>query len=203
MLKSGIRRVDQTCMSDESTQDGLRLGFLAAMELPNSGYVGGLLVTNRFGRPLEFQCTAPVKPNRTQEILYGPTLRPYVLGELIGKTLVERVDVKPHLVLTEQMDILELRNHISIPVALINEDSIDAGSQPSPLLETAPNAAPQAPANSVRIGRHALRFHQAHPQDREAVQQATRVVSNEVDLSEPFDRIREALNETLQAGVVR
>ncbi|MCH7686544.1 MAG: hypothetical protein IH899_07675 [Planctomycetes bacterium] len=186
-------------MSEESKQDELRLGFLAAMEVPNSGYVGGLLVTNRFGRPLEFQCTAPVRPNRTQEILYGPTLRPFLLGELIGKTLVERVDVKPHLVLTEQQDLLELRNHISIPVALIDEESIAAHPQPSPLLE----AAPEAPANSVRIGRHALRFHQAHQQDREAVQQATRRVSNEVDLSEPFDRIREALNETLQAGAVR
>ncbi|MCH7987846.1 MAG: hypothetical protein IID46_01710 [Planctomycetes bacterium] len=186
-------------MSEESTQDELRLGFLAAMEVPNSGYVGGLLVTNRFGRPLEFQCTSPVRPNRTQEILYGPTLRPFLLGELIGKTLVERVDVKPHLVLTEQSDLLELRNHISIPVALIQEESITVHPQPSPLLETVP----EAPEKSIRIGRHALRFHQAHQQDREAVQQATRRVSNEVDLSEPFDRIREALNETMQAGAVR
>ena len=186
-------------MSEENKQEELRLGFLTAMEVPNSGYVGGILVTNRFGRPLEFQCTSPVRPNRTQEILYGPTLRPFLLGELIGKTLVERVDVKPHLVLTEQADLLELRNHISIPVALINEESIAARPQPSPLLE----AVPEAPAKSIQIGRHVLRFHQAHQQDREAVQQATRRVSNEVDLSEPFDRIREALKETLQAGAIR
>jgi hypothetical protein len=186
-------------MPEDSKQDELRLGFLAAMEVPNRGYVGGLLVTNRFGRPLEFQCTAPVRANRTQEILYGPTLRPFLLGELIGKTLVERVDVKPHLVLTEQTDLLELRNHVSIPVALVNEESIAAHPQSSPLLE----AAPEASETSIQIGRHVLRFHQAHQQDREAAQQATRVVSNEVDLSEPFDRIREALNETLQAGTVR
>ncbi len=186
-------------MSEESKQDELRLGFLTAMEVPNSGYVGGLLVTNRFGRPLEFQCTAPVRPNRTQEILYGPTLRPFLLGELIGQTLVERVDVKPHLVLTEQTDLLELRNHISIPVALIKEVSIAVRPQPSPLLE----AVPETPARSIQIGRHALRFHQAHQQDREAVQQATGVISHKVDLSEPFDRIRDALNETLQAGAVR
>ena len=186
-------------MSEECKQDELRLGFLTAMEVPNCGYVGGLLVTNRFGRPLEFQCTSPVRPNRTQEILYGPTLRPFLLGELIGKTLIERVDVKPHLVLTEQKDLLELRNHISIPVALINEESIAAHPQPNPLLETVR----ETPAKSIQIGRHVLRFHQAHQQDREAVQQATEVVSNELDLSEPFDRIREALNETLQAGAVR
>ena len=56
-------------MSGEATKDKLRLGFLMAFEVPQRGFVGGLLVTNHFGRPLEFQCTTPVQPNRTQQIL--------------------------------------------------------------------------------------------------------------------------------------
>ena len=107
----------------------VRLGFLTAVEVPERGYVGGLLVTNRFGRPLEFQCTSPVKPNRTQEILYGPTLVPFVLGELIGRTLLEKVGVKPHLVLTEQPEMLEVRQHVSLPVAYIDAN----GSEAEPL----------------------------------------------------------------------
>ncbi len=103
----------------------VRLGFLTAVEVPERGYVGGLLVTNRFGRPLEFQCTSPVKPNRTQEILYGPTLVPFVLGELIGRTLLDKVAVKPHLVLTEQPEMLEVRQHVSLPVACIDENGVD------------------------------------------------------------------------------
>jgi hypothetical protein len=55
-------------MSASTTQDQLRLGFLTAVEEAEGGVVGGLLVTNRFGRPLEFQCTTPVRPNRTQQI---------------------------------------------------------------------------------------------------------------------------------------
>ncbi|MCA9043520.1 MAG: hypothetical protein KDA69_04320, partial [Planctomycetaceae bacterium] len=62
-------------MAQRSDGDQLNLGFLQVTLTP-SGYVGGLLVTNRQGRPLEFQCTTPVQPNRTQEILYGPTLKP-------------------------------------------------------------------------------------------------------------------------------
>src|SRR5581483_6678244 len=103
--------------------DPFRLGFLAAVEDAERGVVGGLLVTNRFGRPLEFQCTTPVKPNRTQQILYGPTLRPFLLAEVIGKTLVEKVSVKPHLVLTESPELLELRLHIEIPVASLRGSS--------------------------------------------------------------------------------
>src|SRR3954465_7120232 len=103
-------------MSATEKKDQFRLGFLTALEVPEQGFVGGLLVTNRHGRPLEFQCTAPVKPNRTQEILYGPTLGPFLLGELIGRALIEKSGIKPNLILTERAEILELREHVNVPV---------------------------------------------------------------------------------------
>ena len=77
-------------MTANGKQEQFRLGFLTAIEVPEKGFVGGLLVTTQHGRPLEFQCTVPVKPNATQEILYGPTLAPFILGELIGATLIEK-----------------------------------------------------------------------------------------------------------------
>jgi hypothetical protein len=108
-------------MSVDTGKELFRLGFLTAIEVPDRGYIGGLLVTNHFGRPLEFQCTAPLKPNRTQEILYGPTLVPYVLGDLIGRTLIEKVGVKPHIVLTEREELLGLRDLVEIPVACVDD----------------------------------------------------------------------------------
>ena len=53
-------------MTAAETQDKLRLGFLTAVQVPQQGFVGGLLVTNHLGRPLEFQCTTPVKLKHTQ-----------------------------------------------------------------------------------------------------------------------------------------
>jgi hypothetical protein len=117
-------------MSVDTGKELFRLGFLTAIEIPDRGYVGGLLVTNHYGRPLEFQCTAPLKPNRTQEILYGPTLVPYVLGDLIGRTLIEKVGVKPHIVLTEREELLGLRDLVEIPVACV--DDLPAGGQVDP-----------------------------------------------------------------------
>src|SRR5258708_34263760 len=105
-------------MTATGKQEQLRLGFLTAIEVSDKGFVGGLLVTNHNGRPLEFQCTVPIKANPTQEILYGPTLAPFILGELIGGTLVEKSGIKPQLILTDQLQSLELRNHIHRPVAL-------------------------------------------------------------------------------------
>ena len=58
------------------------IGFLTVTEHAEHGLFGGYLILNVSGRPLEFHCTAPLKPSRAQEILYGPTLRPFLFGDL-------------------------------------------------------------------------------------------------------------------------
>src|SRR5256885_4593707 len=73
------------------------LGFLAIVQEP-SGTSGGDLVTNPWGRPLEFRLSTAVQPNRIQQIIYGETLRPYICAELIGKTLVDKAAIAVQLV---------------------------------------------------------------------------------------------------------
>ena len=164
-------------MSKDGPQETFRLGFLTEIRIGERGYVGGLLVTNHLGRPLEFQCTAPVKPNRTQEILYGPTLVTFLLAELIGRTLVEKVGVKPHLVLVERSDLLELRRHVSLPVACLVDES------------------PDQPA--VRLGRQSAVWHFEFPQDQTPLERGAANITADADMSEPFQRVRDALNEAL------
>src|SRR5687767_13549989 len=86
------------------------LGFLTAVEYAELGYVGGYLLLNASGRPLEFHCTAPVKPTRTQEILYGPTLRTFLLAEQIGQTLLSKSKLTPTVVCTDRPDMLAIRD---------------------------------------------------------------------------------------------
>ena len=77
------------------------IGFLTVLEHAEQGLFGGYLVLNATGRPLEFHCTAPVRPNRAQEILYGPTLAPFLYGEQIGQTLLAKAKTEPLLVCTD------------------------------------------------------------------------------------------------------
>lgn len=185
-------------MSANGKQEQFRLGFLTAVEIPDRGHVGGLLVTNRLGRPLEFQCTTPVKANRTQEILYGPTLVPFLLAELIGRTLVEKVGVKPDLVLAEQPDMLELREHVSLPVACLCDDAPHgAASASGERLSAEPGPA------KLTLGRQVLRFHPAHGSDREAAEKKSNLVPRDADLREPFVRVREALIEATRHVVLK
>lgn len=164
----------------------LRLGFLTAVQLNDRGHVAGLLVTNRFGRPLEFQCTAPVKPNRTQELLYGPTLVPFLLGELLSKTLLERIGVKPHFVLTDRVEMLDSRPHVSLPVACLVDREWEKwrGGEGSKL----------------HIGKQQFRLHTEFDADLKAFEKMAKEIAADADLLEPLDRVREALQETMKSA---
>jgi hypothetical protein len=164
-----------------------RIGFLAALETDDGAYVAGLLVTNRYGRPLEFQCTSPVRPTRAQELLYGQTLRPFLLGELMGRALLERLGTPPDLLITDNDAILDLRNHIAIPMARVDNQA--ETTRPN---TTAP------PLGRVRMGRRILSIHTAHENDIQALHHGATQVAADTDLQEPLERVREALAETLE-----
>src|SRR5215469_1926324 len=120
--------------ADAGGPRSLTLGFLTVVEHEQHGFFGGYLLLNCNGRPLEFHCTAPVKPNRAQEILYGPTLRPYLCGEQIGQTLISKSTAKPVAVCTDEPAVLAVQEFVSLPVALValpSGDSQDPGSSPS------------------------------------------------------------------------
>src|SRR5947209_11673269 len=102
-------------MNSLSASDPLKLGFLAVLEEP-SGYIGGYLVTNAWGRPLEFRASNPVQPNRVQQVLYGGTLRPYICADLIGKTLVDKTATGAQIIVTDCRPVLDLRRLIETPI---------------------------------------------------------------------------------------
>ena len=164
--------------------DTVRLGFLKVAE-PKAGlFVGGLLVTGLRGRPLEFQCTTPVQPNPTQVTLYGPTLRPFILGELIGKTLLEKAAVKPHLILVDDPDALEIRPHVDVATGLV----LSAASPPVELSDEL----------LLEAGGVLLQFHRQFPPDRDRV--AKIEFDEYIDLSEPLERVGDALRQTVPAA---
>ena len=120
-------------MDAEATKPLPAFGFLTAVEQPGSGFYGGYLVLAPNGRPLEFRCSTPVQPSRAQEILYGASLRPFLLGELIGGTLLADATVPVVAIVTDLADMAELAAVRREPVVVV-----DSGGQP---VATAPEIA--------------------------------------------------------------
>jgi hypothetical protein len=183
------------------------IGFLTVVEHPPHGLFGGYLVVNATGRPLEFHCTAPVKPNRAQEILYGPTLRPYLFGEQIGFTLFSKAKVKPLWICTDCEPVVALRDLIEVPVALVAEatktldfDSQAAGSacasESADLLDGGLRSRERnTDLTKFEFGKYEVWLPRQHDTDARAVLDQWRTHAETLDVIEPFERIRDAIEE--------
>jgi hypothetical protein len=172
------------------------LGFLTVVRHPEHGLFGGYLLLNRSGRPLEFHCTAPIKPNRAQEILYGPTLEPYLFGEQIGRTLAAKSGVEPLVICTDCEPALAVREHVEMPVVLVLPETAEVEPAPSsPVYRV--DAAHAAGSRVMRfaLGRNRLAVSAMAVADRAAVTERLGELAESFDLSEPFQRIREAIEE--------
>lgn len=202
-------------------RSALRLGFFTAFPFAEAGYVGGYLVLNGVGRPLEFHCTTPVKPTRAQEILYGPTLKPYLFGEQMGPALLAKAKAPVQLIFVAQWESLALATAVDEPVALVlpakkngtsglqlpggrplfESSTISAGPNPEP--ETGPTTVavsllPQR--EELLIGCNRLVVAQTNPDVTAKVRQLLSPWAETFDLSEPFDRIRAAIEEAVRRG---
>jgi hypothetical protein len=95
------------------------LGFLTVIDQAPGGLTGGYLVLNKTGRPLEFHCTMPLLPDKIQQILYGDTLQPFLYGERIAQTLVQRSKLPVLSVLTNHAAVLPVQTFVSTPIIYV------------------------------------------------------------------------------------
>jgi hypothetical protein len=164
------------------------LGFLTILHEAN-GYLGGYLVTNVWGRPLEFRLSSAVQPNRVQQILYANTLEPYISADLIGKTLVDKAGSPVQLIVTDREAALDLRLKVECPVLL---------------LASSADSRATASSNLVRPGSEgqgSLHCHPRFPSDVPLARELMTRLDGAFDLAEPFVRIREAIGEARKMGV--
>lgn len=163
----------------DSCESEPNFGFFTVLEDPAGGMLGGLLVVNHRGRPLEFHCTAPVVPSRAEEILFGPTLQPHIHCERIGVALLARMAVKVSLLVVNQLDSWPIADETPVPVVLV------APRIASPVSIDCETAPPPSEACLDRLD----------PAVRGDAQALLEKLSRYVDLAEPFERIVEAIRE--------
>ena len=161
------------------------IGFVTIDEHQQHGLFGGYLILNVHGRPLEFHCTAPVNPNRAQEILYGPTLKPFLYGEQIAHTLVTKAKIKPQIICTDIQDVLAVGDLVDMPAVLVFDESNDENSSP---IQT-------SSLFCFRIMDLQVAVHRSKSADQQRATTILEGLAEGLDLCEPFSRIRDALSE--------
>jgi hypothetical protein len=176
------------------------LGFLTVVDHQQYGLFGGYLLLNPTGRPLEFHCTAPIKPNRAQEILYGPTLEPFLYGEQIGRTLLAKAGLEPSVVCTDREPVLAVCAHVSVPVALILTADSPEVDQAGRFPRLHADCSGIRGLKTIQVGRNRLVLTEQSDGDRRQITEQLARLPESFDLSEPFARIREAIQEAQQAA---
>lgn len=174
------------------------MGFFSVLEVQELGFCGGLLILNQIGRPLEFHCTLPIQPTKTQEILYGESLRPLLFGDSIGKSLVDKTRLRPDVLWVDSADAAGVHIHASCPIGHVmagpnNEPDPDqaqnalAGSDRHTMLESNPSC--------IRFGEETIDLVNQDSEKRGTLCSVLDQLDEEFVLTEPFSRIRQAIEE--------
>lgn len=162
------------------------VGFITALNEAGA-YAGGYLVTNEWGRPLEFRVSSRVSPTRVQRILYGETLEPYVLADLIGRNLINKTVTPVSWVLTDQPSFLDLRAEIDFPLAWVTKSE-------------APRQGSSTLSRVTHFGNQFVFCREDFSADMACLQ--SYLDCRRFDLVEPFERIIGAIQESERLGTL-
>jgi hypothetical protein len=196
-------------MMNASPEEQTVFGYLSAIHSAEHGYFGGYLLLSPLGRPLEFHCTAPVRPSRAQEILYGPTLRSYLIGEQIGSTLLAAARSTPGLILTDHVEAIGAARPSRVPLVLLSQQRNDSAAYRGPGLDD--DCASTEPSQPSIGGNqfwsapfmafdYQLRHSNGSESQRAEVIAILSKLAERVNLAEPFGRIQEAIREAQRIG---
>lgn len=165
----------------------LLIGFLAIEPTEDgAGFLGGLMVLDFQGYPLEFRCTTPVKPTPIQKLVYGPLLEQFISVELCAKRLLRDVKRKPGIVIVPSPHVLSLGED-DVPIVAVQRagEVLQVESPASGLVTERLESKAFQPVIVTILG-----------EQGPVVQNAKSVlvdVFGRFDLLEPFERIRTAL----------
>ena len=177
--------------------ESLKLAYFVAMKEGGS-YLGGLLLTDTGGIPLDFRYTEPITPTKLQSVLYGKALEPHLKEEVIQKTLLKELKGAPDLFILEASELaggwnadtrcpaLALQKTQEAPLARVGE--VFRASQREILIQVNEGAAPLRAifANAVDLP----------AQDSAALKLIE--AGYHMDLVEPLERVTAALQALVQ-----
>ncbi len=177
------------------------LGFLSVSETSSRGFLGGFLILNRSGHPIEFHCTVPVHANRAQEILYGETLGSFLCAQQIAPSLYKHKKTPVAAVITDAPLLLSFAPALDVPLILLL-DPMPAGIRTalpgviSPRLEEICAIGRTDPALWQESEDEGIRYMLRAGDSTPNVSQKLRPFRKLIDLTEPFDRIYLAVKES-------
>lgn len=182
-------------MPSKNDENEQYLGFLSVTGNEKLGLVGGFLILNEIGRPIEFHCTAPVRPNRAQEILYGDALSGFLYGEQISQTLIKHAKSTISIILTDCLQVLLSQSDINFPIIFVFKNQEENDN-----LFTDMPAEDRAAFKEITIGKGKGILFEKIAQNFPDIETFFEKHFSAIDPIEPFERIRNAIEEAQKSS---
>lgn len=169
--------------------DAPKPGYLVVDIDDDGTCVGGLMVTDENGLPLDFRFTDPITPTPLQRALYGGALERYLRADVVAGTLLSSIEVRPTMILVDDDDLLRLPD-ASCPVAAVDVTRIPAVG---PVGTTKGEKADQTLLQASE-GVSPLRVTIGDEKSMGQVTESLITLYAHMDALEPADRVRRALS---------
>jgi hypothetical protein len=175
------------------------IAFVILSKVEDSVLRGGILVTDNHGKPVEFRCTSPIRPNAVQRTLYGDTLTPHIAVELVGKPLLQAVQSSPDVVLVQQEEFLLMRTKCQKPLLLARRQ----GEEIQMAEESGQNQFEEVlSSHSGKFAPVVITCHWDYPDDIVQCKESLGWMFSNCDLLEPFERVKTALATLHEQGIL-
>lgn len=177
--------------------DSIRLAYFLAVK-EGASYLGGLLVTDASGIPLDFRYTEPITPTKLQSVLYGKALEPHLKEEVIQRTLLKELKTPPDVFVVPAADLAASAGaEVKCPMVAMQRSQEPA----LPRIGEIFRVSPREVLAQLAEGAAPLRVVFAAPQDlagQDAVLQRLLQAGYHMDLTEPMERVAAALQSLVK-----
>lgn len=173
-------------------------GYLVVRSGDGTAYLGALMVTDHTALPVDFRYTDPIEPTRLQRALYGGVLDRYLRSEVVTRTLLDALTQPPSILIVDDRQFLD-EQMASCPVVLLGASAAGAlGPVGTTHAQGAGSFLLQVVdrENPVRVS-----LGEAAVAHEDAVADALLRLGATMDLLEPVERVRDAL-DLIAAGEV-
>lgn len=166
-------------------------GYMITL-LENQAYLGGVMITNDHGIPLDFKYTDPVVPTKIQRIIYGTVLEQYIRNHVIIGALAKEITNQPSFYIVPHHQLFEIEEASSLMLISLQRTQFASLGEKGAVNRIKENECLLQGWNHA----HPLRilFGASLPADQqEQVVKELIFLSKHMDLVEPLERLEKAL----------